>query len=77
MTTKLTRPVRRKTAQTVRDTGKQRRIVVTLYPGGTIGLRLERTRREEVITVEAVYWNALTARMASEHKQRRNKKSTT
>lgn len=57
MTTKLTKPVRRDTEELVRDRGKMRRIIVTVYPGGVgpdyLGLRLKGCRREETITLRA------------------------
>lgn len=62
--TPLTKPVTRRAEATIREAGKSRRLVVTLYPGGTIGLRPERTRREETISLEAAWWQALKARLA-------------
>lgn len=64
--TPLNKPVTRRSEETVREAGKLRRIVVTLYPNGTIGLRPEKTRREEILPIEAVYITALKARVASE-----------
>jgi hypothetical protein len=66
MTTQLTKPVRRKSNELRRDRGKYRPIIVTLYPAGFIGLRLEGTRKEETIPIEAVYERAIKMRLAFE-----------
>lgn len=42
----LKKAVTRRSDELMRDRSKYRRIVVTLYPAGFIGLRLERCRRE-------------------------------
>lgn len=65
MTTTLTKPVKRRTndGTTIRDRSKWRKLVVTLYPSGTIGLRLEGTRTEEVLPLDAVYSLAVKARV--------------
>jgi hypothetical protein len=47
MTTPLTKPVKRKSHETVRERSKLKRIIVTIYPAGFIGLRLEKNRTEE------------------------------
>lgn len=76
MTTTLKKPVTRRTGEnvTVRDRSKWRKIVVTLYPAGFIGLRLEKTRREETITLEAVYERAIMSRVARERMEKLNAK---
>ena len=51
--TPLTRKVTRRSLETYRDRSKLRRIVVTLYPTGVIGLRLEKTRQEETLSLTA------------------------
>lgn len=67
--TALTKAVRRLTETSVRDQGKSKRLVVTLYPGGLVlGLRPERTRREETITLDAVYSLAVKMRVSAERK---------
>lgn len=66
MTTSLNKPVRRKSESYVRDRSKFRRIIVTLYPGNYIGLRLENCRKEETITLQAVYQQAIMGRLAKE-----------
>ena len=74
--TDLRRPVKRRSAASVRDRGKQRRIVVTLYPAGFIGMRLEGTRRdrEETLTIEAAYQLAIMGRLERTRAARRNKR---
>lgn len=71
MTTQLSRPVCRRTEDTIRDGGKRRRMVVTLYPNSTIGIRPERTRREELIPLETVWWHALKARVTAEREAKK------
>ncbi len=69
--TPLNKPVKRMSEAVVRDRGKRRRLVVVLYPNDTIGLRGEKTRREEITTLDAVYHLAVKQRVAAE---RRDKK---
>jgi hypothetical protein len=57
-----------------RDRGRLRAIIVTLYPAGHIGLRLQGTRREETIPIEAVYERAVKMRLALEQAERRKKR---
>ena len=64
--TDLHKPVSRRTDSTIRDAGKRRRLVVTLYPGDVIGIRPERTQREEITTLEAVYGMAVKCRVRKE-----------
>ena len=64
--TDLTRPVRRRSEQLKRSGGRFRRIVVSIYPAGFIGLRLERTRQEELLPIEAAYDVAVKMRVYSE-----------
>ncbi len=66
MPTKITKAIRRLSDSSVRDGGRPRRLVVTLYPQGFIGLRQERTRREETVSLEAMYWYAIKSRVAGE-----------
>ena len=70
----LNKPVTRRSEETVREAGRLRRIVVTLYPNGTIGLRPEKTRREEILPIEAIYIIAVKARVASERAGRGKKR---
>ncbi len=64
--TDLHRPISRRTDSTIRDAGKRRRLVVTLYPGDVIGIRPERTQREEITTLEAVWGMAVKCRVRQE-----------
>lgn len=70
MTTRLTKPVRRKSNEVRRDRGKYRHIIVTIYPAGFIGMRLEGTRKEETILIEAAYERAIKMRMAFEKSEK-------
>jgi len=64
--TDLSKSLTRRLNATVRDDGKSRRLVITLYPGGVIGLRPEKTRREELLPVAAAYSMAVKMRVAQE-----------
>jgi hypothetical protein len=72
--TPLSRKVTRRSEETYRDRSKRRRIVVTLYPTGIIGLRLERTRQEETLPLIHAYETAVRARVAFERAQKAKKK---
>ncbi len=76
MATKLTKPVKRVSGSIVRDCGKIRNLVVTLYPNDTIGLRPEGTRqkREERVTLTSCYALAVRQRVAAERIEREAKK---
>ncbi len=67
MTTALTKRVKRRTEAPHRG----RRLVVTLYPGDMIGLRHERCRTEELVSLAGVYDFAVKARVAAELWKRR------
>lgn len=67
--------VRRDDASFIRDRGKLRRVVITLYPGGTIGLRPEKTRQEELISVAGAYHAAVKARVMKEQAEKRTAKA--
>jgi len=73
--TDLRKPVRRRTDATVRDCGKVRRPVVTLYPGDVIGVRPEKTRREEIVSLESVYGLGVKQRLAKERAERQQTKA--
>lgn len=76
MTTQLTKPVKRKTAETRRDRGKFRAYVITLYPGGLIGFRLEGTRTTEYLPVAYGYETAIRLRLAKErHDKKMHRKA--
>lgn len=72
--TPLRKRVVRRSEAVIRSGGKPRRIVVTLYPHGLIGLRLERTRREEVVPLETAYTSAVLLRVAIERAERKAKR---
>lgn len=69
MATKCTSPVTRVMDRALfRDGGKEKALVVTFYPEGTIGLRPAGTRkdREEIINAVSAYETAIRQRVASE-----------
>jgi hypothetical protein len=69
--TMLHKPVTRHTETLVRDGAKRRNLVVTLYPGGVIGLRPSKTRREELLTLEVAYALAVRQRVAKERAEKK------
>lgn len=71
MPTALTKTVTRRSESVVRDGTKRRRLVVSIHPGGFIGMRLEKTRREETIDFESVWSMAVKMRVAHEKAQRK------
>ena len=72
--TALTKPVTRRTENEIRYGSKRRPLVITLYPGGTIGLRPSKTRREELLSVEAAYALAIKQRVAKEKTEKKARK---
>ncbi len=72
--TRLTKSVTRSTDNEIRDGAKRRPLVITLYPGGVIGLRPSKTRREELLTVEAAYSLAIKQRVAKERAEKKARK---
>lgn len=74
MTTTLNKPVKRRTADKLRNGGKPRRLVITLYPGdivgGIIGLREEGRRQEEFVTIEGAYQYAIRNRLSRERMEK-------
>jgi hypothetical protein len=72
--TPLKKAVTRRSEELYRDRSKYRRIVVSLYPAGFIGLRLEKCRREETLSMRAAYETAVQTRVMRERAQRRNGK---
>ena len=74
--TKLTQPVTRKTDSTVRDRGKVRNLIVTLFPNNTMGLRPERTRQIEIVTLDSVYSLAVKQRVAKERAEKKQAKKS-
>ena len=75
MTTLLRKPVRRKTHEQRYEKGKRRAIIVTLYPSGYMGLRLEGTRREETLPIEVAWERAVKTRLAAEATEKLKKKA--
>lgn len=69
--TKLKKPVRRVSDEWVREQGKLRPIVVSVYPGDVIGFRLLGTRREERTTVRACRDLAIKLRVRAEKRERK------
>jgi hypothetical protein len=72
--TPLKRTVKRRTEELYRDRSTYRRIVVSLHPSGFIGLRLEKCRREETLSIRAAYEAAVQTRVMREQSARRNGK---
>ena len=68
------RAVTRRSEQVYRDRSKDRRIVVTLYPAGYIGLRLEKCRHEETLSIRAAYETAVQPRVMRKQAERRKNK---
>ena len=69
--TSLTKNVVRKVETVmIRDAGRLRAAVVTLYPSGVIGIRPEKTRREELLPLAAVWDVAVKKRVATERKDK-------
>jgi hypothetical protein len=75
MTTLLHKPVKRKTHEQRFESGKRRAIIVTLHPAGYIGFRLEGTRREETMPIEAAWERAVKMRLALETTERLKRKA--
>jgi hypothetical protein len=69
--TPLKKAVTRRSEELYRDRSRYRRIVVTLYPAGFIGLRLEKCRREETLSMRAAYETAVQTRVMRERTERR------
>jgi hypothetical protein len=61
--TPLKRTIDRRSEELYRDCSKYRRIVVTLYPAGYTGLRLEKCRHEETLSIRAAYETAVQTRV--------------
>jgi hypothetical protein len=70
MTPLKTRVVRR-SEELYRDRSKYRRIIVTLYPAGFIGLRLEKCRKEETISLRAALEAAIISRVMRERLEKK------
>ncbi len=70
MTTELHKPVKRKSHNRQWSGGKARRVIVTLYPAGFIGFRLEGTRTEETLPIAATYSFAVRCRLAHQRMEK-------
>ena len=66
--TPLNKKVVRKTSTVIRDSGKLRDLIVTLYPNGVLGMRPWMTRREEYISLGACYDKAVKNRVLQERR---------
>jgi hypothetical protein len=75
MTTQLKKHVKRISNEARYENGKLRRVIVTLYPAGHIGLRLEGTRREETMPIMAAWERAVKMRLAMEAHAKLQKKA--
>lgn len=72
--TDLTKPVRRVARGVIRTHGLRPSVVITLYPGGVIGIREHGRRKEYQIPAESVLTLAITreaARLRAEKKEAR------
>jgi hypothetical protein len=65
--TAVHRPVRR----SVENIDRGRDAILTIYPGGALGIRLKRHRREWTISVAAVYRMAVQRELENERAERR------
>jgi hypothetical protein len=73
--TPLRKAVGRRSEERYRDRSKYRRIVVTLYPAGYIGLRLEKCRQEETLSIRAAYETAVASRVMHSRAERGKRKT--
>jgi hypothetical protein len=69
--TPLKKRITRRSEEIYRDGSKYRRIVVTLYPAGFIGLRFEKCRHEETLSIRAAYEAAVQTRVMRRQAERR------
>ena len=72
--TNLNRPVKRISQGRVRESGKQREVVVILRPPNVIGFRAKGCRKEYQLTTEACYAMAVKADVADRRRQKRRAK---
>jgi hypothetical protein len=72
--TPLKKAVTRRSEELMRDRSKFRRIIVTLYPAGFIGLRLEKCRRQETFSMRGAYEAAVQTRVMRERAERQKGK---
>lgn len=57
--TTIKKELSRITDAVVFEKGKSREVIVSLLPGGTIGLRLKGTKRKLFVPVVKIFWYAL------------------
>lgn len=69
--TRLVKPVQRRTTWNA-PYGVAREVVITLYPGGVIGLREARRRKEVQLQAATLYAQALLAERRAAKKAKRN-----
>lgn len=72
---KAAKPITKRT-EALTPRPKARRIVVTVYPAGHLGLRAERSRREELLDIGAAYCRAVKERVLAERAQRKLNRRT-
>ena len=72
--TRLTKPVRRECGTLGLRGGDAGEYVVTLYPGGVLGLRRKRRRKELQVTLADCYRKAAAIEAEQLRKQRRAKR---
>ena len=73
--TPLKKAVTRRSEEVYRDGSKLRRIIVTLYPAGFIGLRLEKCRHRETLSIRAAFETAVQTRVMRERAERQKGKT--
>jgi len=69
--TNLNKKVKRVTHSRI----QQRPIVVTLYPGGYVGLRLKGCRKEYQLGLDDLYWQAAKAEVAKKRREKAKKRA--
>lgn len=70
MPTQLNKKVTRRSNELKRDRSKMRRIIVSIHPAGFVGLRLEKCRTEETISISALYDIAVKSRVFKERMEK-------
>jgi hypothetical protein len=71
--TRLAKPLKRRTTW-VGPWGVTQEVVITLYPGGVIGLREARRRKEVQLNAATLYVNALLAEARAARKRKKGAK---
>lgn len=71
--TDLTKPVRRSTAARVPH-GVTPRLIVTIYPGGLLGLREHRRRKEYHLDLGTLYVQAIRQEVAEAKRERNSRR---